>query len=64
MSQVQAFRNVSQYVIGVNPVPIVVQYSAKPQGVAGNGGNYVEFMIPGLLMMTMITSVMTGLPAL
>jgi len=64
MSQMQSIMNVYPYAkqIHVNPVAIVVPYSAKPQGVVGEGGSYVEFMIPGLLMMTMITSVMTGLP--
>lgn len=64
MSQMQAILNVSQYAqqIQVNPVSIIVPYSAKYQGVSGSGGSYIEFMIPGLLMMTMITSVMTGLP--
>ena len=64
MSQMQAIMNVSQYAqqIQVNPVSIIVPYSAKYQGVSGSGGSYIEFMIPGLLMMTMITSVMTGLP--
>jgi ABC-2 type transport system permease protein len=64
MSQIQAAMNVYPYAqqIHVNPVSIVVPYSAKPQGVSGTGGSYVEFMIPGLLMMTMIMSVMTGLP--
>ena len=64
MSQVQATMNVYPYAqqIHVNPVSIVVPYSANPQGVSGTGGSYVQFMIPGLLMMVMITSVMTGLP--
>ena len=63
MSQAQAVANVSKYVQEpVNPVSIIVPYSAKYQGVSGSGGSYIEFMIPGLLMMTMITSVMTGLP--
>jgi ABC-2 type transport system permease protein len=64
MSQAQAVMNVYPYAqqIHVNPVSIIVPYSAQPQGVSGNGGSYVEFMIPGLLMMTMIMSVMTGLP--
>lgn len=66
MSQAQAIGSVSGYVqqmqINVNPVSIVVPYSANLEGVTGSRGSYVEFMIPGLLMMTMITSVMTGLP--
>ena len=64
MSQAQAVMNVSGYAQQrqVNPVSIIVPYSAKYQGVSGSGGSYIEFMIPGLLMMTMITSVMTGLP--
>jgi ABC-2 type transport system permease protein len=64
MSQMQAIMNVYRYAqqIQVNPVSIIVPYSAKYQGVSGSGGSYIEFMIPGLLMMTMITSVMTGLP--
>jgi ABC-2 type transport system permease protein len=64
MSQMQATMNVYPYAqqIHVNPVAIIVPYSATPQGVVGGGGSYVQFMIPGLLMMVMITSVMTGLP--
>jgi len=64
MSQMQATLNIYPYAMQmhVNPVSVVVPYTAKTQGVAGTGGSYVEFMIPGLLMMTMITSVMTGLP--
>jgi ABC-2 type transport system permease protein len=47
--------------IGVNPVAMVVPFRAEAKGVT-EGGSYVEFVIPGLLMMTMISSVMTGLP--
>lgn len=66
MSQGQAIQSVNEYVqqmqILVNPVSVVIPYQATPEGVSGSSGSYVEFMIPGLLMMTMITSVMTGLP--
>jgi ABC-2 type transport system permease protein len=47
--------------IGINPVALVVPFKAEAKGVT-EGGSYVEFVIPGLLMMTMISSVMTGLP--
>lgn len=47
--------------IGINPVAMVVPFKAEAKGVT-ESGSYVEFVIPGLLMMTMITSVMTGLP--
>ena len=47
--------------IGINPVALVVPFRAEAKGVT-EGGSYVEFVIPGLLMMTMISSVMTGLP--
>ena len=65
MSKMQATMNVYPYLpkpILVNPVAIIVPYSATSEGVVSGGGSYVEFMIPGLLMMTMINSVMTGLP--
>jgi len=64
MSQTQATVNVYPYAqqIRVNPAAIVVPYTAKPESIVPGSGSYVEFMIPGLLMMVMITSVMTGLP--
>jgi ABC-2 type transport system permease protein len=64
MSQMQATMNVYPYAqqIRVNPVAIVVPYTAKSESIVQGSGSYVEFMIPGLLMMVMITSVMTGLP--
>ncbi len=64
MSETQAIMNIYPYAkqIRVDPVVMMVPYSAMPEGVVSGGGSYVEFMIPGLLMMNMITSVMTGLP--
>jgi len=64
MSQMQATMNVYPYAqqIQVSPAAIVVPYTAKPESIVPGSGSYVEFMIPGLLMMVMITSVMTGLP--
>lgn len=64
MSLMQATLNVYAYArqIHVNPTAIVVPYSAKAEGVVSGGGSYIEFIIPGLLMMNVITSLMTGLP--
>jgi ABC-2 type transport system permease protein len=64
MSLMQATMNVYPYAmqVHVNPIAIVVPYSAKAEGVVSGGGSYIEFMIPGLLMMNVITSMMTGLP--
>lgn len=64
MSRMQGVMNVYPYAmqIRVNPVALTTPYSADTKGVVSGGGSYIEFMIPGLLMMTMITSVMTGLP--
>jgi ABC-2 type transport system permease protein len=64
MSLMQATLNVYAYArqINVNPTAIVVPYSAKAEGVVSGGGSYIEFIIPGLLMMNVITSLMTGLP--
>jgi len=47
--------------IGINPVAIVVPFRTETKGIT-ESGSYVEFLIPGLLMMTIISSVMTGLP--
>lgn len=47
--------------IGINPVALVVPFRAETKGIT-ESGSYVEFVIPGLLMMTIISSVMTGLP--
>ncbi|HYA21594.1 MAG TPA: ABC transporter permease [Thermoproteota archaeon] len=64
MSLAQATMNVYPYAmqVHVNPIAIVVPYSAQTEGVVSGGGSYIEFMIPGLLMMNVITSMMTGLP--
>jgi len=64
MSKVQASVNIYAYAqqVHVNPVALITPYSADSQGVVSGGGSYIEFMIPGLLMMTMIMSLMTGLP--
>jgi len=64
MSRMQGVMNVYPYAmqIRVNPVALTTPHSADTKGVVSGGGSYIEFMIPGLLMMTMITSVMTGLP--
>jgi ABC-2 type transport system permease protein len=64
MSRAQAAMNVYAYAqqVHVNPVALISPYSADPQGVVSGGESYIEFMVPGLLMMTMITSLMTGLP--
>ena len=64
MSLMQATLNVYAYAkqVHVNPIAIVVPYSARAEGVVSGGGSYIEFMIPGLLMMNVITSMMTGLP--
>jgi ABC-2 type transport system permease protein len=64
MSQKQAAMDVYPYAqsIKVNPIAIVVPYRAKSEGVVGRTMSYVEFMVPGIMMMVMISSVMTGLP--
>jgi ABC-2 type transport system permease protein len=64
MSLMQATLNVYAYArqVHVNPTAIVVPYSAEIEGVVSGGGSYIEFIIPGLLIMNVITSLMTGLP--
>jgi ABC-type Na+ efflux pump permease subunit len=40
----------------------VVTYATEYENIIQGSGSYVEFIISGLLMMAMITSVRTGLP--
>ncbi|MGD6806310.1 MAG: ABC transporter permease [Candidatus Bathyarchaeia archaeon] len=40
----------------------LMPYSVTTQGVVGGNTNYFEFIAPGMMMMTVMMSVMTGLP--
>jgi ABC-2 type transport system permease protein len=45
-----------------NPIAIVQPYSIKTQGVVSGHPSYFDFIAPGIMAMTVMMSVMTGLP--
>jgi ABC-2 type transport system permease protein len=45
-----------------NPLAIVQPYSIKTQGVISGHPSYFDFIAPGIMAMTVMMSVMTGLP--
>jgi ABC-2 type transport system permease protein len=46
-----------------NSLAIVKPYNVKTQGVVSVSTNYFDFVAPGIMAMTVMMSVMTGLPA-
>ncbi len=45
-----------------NPLAVVQPYSVKTQGVVSGHPSYFDFIAPGIMAMTVMMSVMTGLP--
>jgi ABC-2 type transport system permease protein len=45
-----------------NPLAVVQPYSIKTQGVVSGHPSYFDFIAPGIMAMTVMMSVMTGLP--
>lgn len=61
-----ARRNVewlSQDVNASNSLAVVAPYNVQTEGAVAGTFNYFDFMAPGLMAMTVMMSVMTGLPA-
>jgi ABC-2 type transport system permease protein len=48
---------------GSNSLAIVQPYKVQTEGVVAGTSNYFDFVAPGILAMTVMMSVMTGLPA-
>ncbi|MGA2574036.1 MAG: ABC transporter permease [Candidatus Methanomethylicaceae archaeon] len=48
---------------GSNSLAIVQPYKVQTEGVVAGNSNYFDFVAPGILAMTVMMSVMTGLPA-
>jgi len=53
----------SSVITASNVIAIVTPYTIEAQGVISNNASYLDFMAPGLIAMTVMMSVMTGLPA-
>jgi len=45
-----------------NPLAVIQPYSIKTQGVVSGNPSYFDFIAPGIMAMTVMMSVMTGLP--
>ncbi len=45
-----------------NPLAVVQPYSVQTQGVVSGHPSYFDFIAPGIMAMTVMMSVMTGLP--
>ena len=45
-----------------NPLAVIQPYSVKTQGVVSGHPSYFDFIAPGIMAMTVMMSVMTGLP--
>jgi len=58
----QKVQNISSSITANDSVAIVQPYVVKVEGVVSGNPNYFSFIAPGMIMMTMMTSVMTGLP--
>jgi ABC-2 type transport system permease protein len=61
MGQQVAIRNV-QPLNATNPLAVVQPYSVTTQGVVAGHPSYFDFIAPGIMAMTVMMSVMTGLP--
>jgi ABC-2 type transport system permease protein len=56
-------RSLSSAITANDSVAIVQPYVVKVTGVVSGNPSYFSFIAPGMIMMTVMTSVMTGLPA-
>jgi len=59
----QNVRGLSEVVDESNSLAIVKPYSVQTEGAVAGEFSYFDFMAPGLMAMTVMMSVMTGLPA-
>jgi ABC-2 type transport system permease protein len=55
--------NVGRLINTTNPLAIVEPYSIQVEGVVSGHSSYFDFVAPGIMAMTVMMSVMTGLPA-
>jgi ABC-2 type transport system permease protein len=55
--------HVGQLINTTNPLAIVEPYSIQVEGVVSGHSSYFDFIAPGIMAMTVMMSVMTGLPA-
>jgi ABC-2 type transport system permease protein len=63
MSTKHAVQDIAQLnVTHVNPLAIVVPYKVATKGTVPGNPSYFEFLAPGMMMMVVMFSVMTGLP--
>jgi ABC-2 type transport system permease protein len=61
MGQQLAIQNVLP-LNATNPLAVIQPYSVKTQGVVSGHPSYFDFIAPGIMAMTVMMSVMTGLP--
>jgi ABC-2 type transport system permease protein len=59
----QNVQNLSPAVNATNSLATVKPYSVQTEGAVSGSFSYFDFMAPGLMAMTVMMSVMTGLPA-
>ncbi len=55
--------NVGRLINATNPLAIVQPYDIQVEGVVSGHSSYFDFIAPGIMAMTVMMSVMTGLPA-
>jgi len=55
--------NVGRLINTTNPLAIVEPYNIQVEGVVSGHSSYFDFVAPGIMAMTVMMSVMTGLPA-
>jgi ABC-2 type transport system permease protein len=57
-----AEKKVGELAENVNPAAVIRPYSVKTENIAGGTVSYFDFMAPGLMVMVVIMSVLTGMP--
>lgn len=64
MQAQQAVQSIDPSVVNAtNSLALVQPYKVQTEGVVAGHANYFDFIAPGMMMMTVMMSVMTGLPA-
>jgi ABC-2 type transport system permease protein len=62
MGQQIAIHNVQTMNSTVNPLAVIQPFNIQTQGVVNGNPSYFDFIAPGIMAMTVMMSVMTGLP--
>ncbi len=62
MGQQIAIHNVQPLNSTVNPLAVIQPFNVQTQGVISGHPSYFDFIAPGIMAMTVMMSVMTGLP--